>query len=88
MNMTAILAMVALALTGVWAYAEADEAMLHVTVTKKRNAEECDDNCQRDLMPVCGSDGATYGNDCLLDFAHCENSTITKLHDGKCIKKH
>ncbi|KAG3113262.1 hypothetical protein PI124_g14609 [Phytophthora idaei] len=86
MNKAAILALVALAFTGVWAHAEADEAMLHMTVTKKRNAEECDDNCERDFMPVCGWDGVTYGNDCLIDFAHCENSTITKRHDGKCIR--
>ncbi|ETO65447.1 hypothetical protein F444_17236 [Phytophthora nicotianae P1976] len=84
MNKAVISAMVALALTGVWARAEADEAMLHMTVTKERNVEECDDNCERDWTPVCGTDGVTYGNDCLLEFAHCENSTIAKNHDGKC----
>ena len=45
-----------------------------------------DINCQQIFDPVCGSDGMTYGSDCSLKLAACQNPflTIIKQCEGKC----
>merc|ERR1711976_22401 len=41
--------------------------------------------CTREFRPVCGTDGKTYGNECMLRNAGCEsNMQITKAHEGPC----
>jgi len=47
---------------------------------------ECSEiNCSRELKPVCGSNGKTFNNFCLLRKQECLDQTkIEKNHDGKC----
>ena len=41
--------------------------------------------CSEIYEPVCGSNGETYGNECLLDAAKClESDEIEFVHDGAC----
>merc|ERR1712110_440794 len=53
--------------------------------------KECPLLCPRDRRPVCGSDGETYSNECLLKQASCRGrfGKIKKIHSGPCtcIKK-
>ncbi|XP_005045038.1 PREDICTED: serine protease inhibitor Kazal-type 2 isoform X2 [Ficedula albicollis] len=41
--------------------------------------------CPRDYHPVCGTDGETYGNECVLCLANSEDNTnIEILRKGHC----
>jgi coxsackievirus/adenovirus receptor len=50
--------------------------------------QECPTFCPRDMRKVCGSDGNTYSNECLLKKASCSQSgryeAITVKHAGPC----
>ena len=47
----------------------------------------CNGACPRNYDPMCGSDGRTYVNECLLNFASCKSGgKIRKVSDGECSK--
>ncbi|GMF48050.1 unnamed protein product [Phytophthora fragariaefolia] len=46
--------------------------------------EKCNPMCERIYDPICGSDGITYANPCLLEYAECRNPSIKPFGTGKC----
>ena len=59
---------------------------MHILKTES-SADDCPKACQRNIKNVCGSDGKTYANDCVLRMARCKeggNASLTKANDGPC----
>jgi len=57
----------------------------HYGTCKDKNTENCKKRCNKIYRPLCGSDGETYNNKCLLEKAKCETGrAITVRSNGKC----
>ncbi|TMW58871.1 hypothetical protein Poli38472_007016 [Pythium oligandrum] len=44
----------------------------------------CGLSCTADIDPVCGSDGLTYTNECVMLAGRCDIPSLMQAHAGKC----
>ena len=57
-----------------------------LVTTTTTTTKGCNRQCSRIFLQVCGSNGRTYNNKCLLELDACErNTTIQVVKEGSCI---
>jgi len=50
-------------------------------------AEECNMACPMNYLPLCGVDGQTYSNDCMLRSMNCmRKTTVEVAYAGACVE--
>ena len=60
--------------------------LVTTTTTTTTTTKGCNRQCSRIFLQVCGSNGRTYNNKCLLELDACEsNTTIQVVKEGSCI---
>ena len=55
-----------------------------VEESDNNNEKKCETACTREFFPICGSDGKTYNNKCLLKVATCLNPEVKQKNNGPC----
>jgi len=49
-------------------------------------AEECNQACPMNFVPICGEDGQTYSNMCQMESSNClKKSNVAVAYSGECI---
>ena len=56
-----------------------------ITLANQLTPQQCDHiACTREYIPMCGSNGKTYGNMCTLVAAMCKDNTLALASEGAC----
>ncbi|CAL4100024.1 unnamed protein product, partial [Meganyctiphanes norvegica] len=53
-------------------------------VDAEYKVDKCMKMCPKIFLPLCGSDGRTYGNKCVFEIEHCRNPRLKFRYHGMC----